>query len=303
MWFWLESPCVQTTLDEVYPEAQYSSMCVIPDTQKAHRFCLLDYNGQHNFRSNFVMKKTKTIRQGSAALALVLTFLFGVPLMADTIELADGSIIEGDFVGSSNGIIMFNTGDGIEAYPEDQVTGVFFSSGVQTAAAQASAPQRPITTVPAGTRLVIRTVEDVDTRRHQAGHRFRGQLENAITVDGVTVAPRGTFVHGVISAASSGGNVAGSANLSMEFTDLLIDDDLYPIATTAMQAQSANEAGRTVRRTARASAVGALVDGKSGARTGMKVGAGVSVLTSGASINVPRGTLLETTLRTPLVIQ
>jgi hypothetical protein len=185
----------------------------------------------------------------------------------------------------------------------DQVAGVFFSSGAENAAAQASAPPAPTLTVPVGTRLVIRTVEDVDTRRHSAGHRFRGQLENAITVDGVTVAPRGTFVHGVIAAASRSGNMAGSANLSMEFTDLLINDDLYPIATTAMQAQSANEAGRTVRRTARAAAVGALIDGSSGARTGAKVGAGVSILTSGASINVPRGTLLETTLRTPLVIQ
>jgi hypothetical protein len=150
---------------------------------------------------------------------------------------------------------------------------------------------------------VIRTVEDVDTRRHGAGHRFRGQLENAITVDGVTVAARGSFVHGVIAAASSAGNVAGSASLSMEFTDIVINDDLYPIATTALQSQTAGEGGRTVRRTARAAAVGALIDGSSGARTGAKVGAGVSILTSGASINVPRGTLLETSLRTPLVVQ
>lgn len=249
------------------------------------------------------MKKIMAIRQSTAVFTALVTIFLGAPLMADTLELSDGSILEGDFVGSSNGVIMFNTGDGIEAYPEDQVAGVFFSSGAENAAAQASAQQSPVITVPVGTRLVIRTVEDVDTRRHQAGHRFRGQLENAIVVDGVTVAPRGAFVHGVISAASSAGNVAGSASLSMEFTDVVINDDLYPIATTALQSQSANEAGRTVQRTARAAAVGALIDGKSGARTGMKVGAGVSVLTSGASINVPRGTLLETTLRTPLVVQ
>jgi len=249
------------------------------------------------------MTKTQVLRQGTVFLTTIVTFLFGGLLMADTLELSDGTILEGDFVGSSNGIIMFNTGDGIEAYPEDQVAGVFFSSGAENALAQASAPPAPVLTVPAGTRMVIRTVEDVDTRRHGAGHRFRGQLENALVADGVTVAPRGTFVHGVIVAASSAGNVAGSASLSMEFSDILINDDLYPLATTALQAQSANEAGRTVQRTARAAAVGALIDGKSGARTGMKVGAGVSVLTSGASINVPRGTLLETSLRTPLVVQ
>ena len=249
------------------------------------------------------MNNTQILRRGAACLTMIATFFFGASLMADTLELSDGTILEGDFVGSSNGVIMFNTGDGIEAYPEDQVAGLFFSSGAENAAAQASAPPAPALTVPVGTRLVIRTVEDVDTRRHGAGHRFRGQLENAIVVDGVTVAPRGTFVHGVIVAASRSGNVAGSANLSMEFTDLLINDDLYPIATTALQSQSANEAGRTVRRTARAAAVGGLIDGSSGARTGAKVGAGVSILTSGSSINVPRGTLLETSLRTPLVVQ
>ena len=48
-------------------------------------------------------------------------------VLADTIELADGSLLEGDFVGSSNGIIMFNTGEGIEAFPEDEVVGMWFS--------------------------------------------------------------------------------------------------------------------------------------------------------------------------------
>ena len=249
------------------------------------------------------MNNIKYLRKLTFALAAVFASVLVLPLMADTLELADGSILEGDFVGSSNGVIMFNTGDGIEAFPEDQVAGMYFSSGAQNAVAQAAAPQRPITTVPVGTRLVIRTVEDVNSRQHKVGHRFRGQLENAIAVDGVTVAPRGTFVHGVVASSSQAGNLAGSSSLSMEFTDLMINDDLYPIATTALQSQTAPEAGRTLGRTARAAALGGLIDGKSGARTGMKVGAGVSLLTSGSSINVPRGTLLETTLRTPLVIQ
>ena len=233
-------------------------------------------------------------------LFIALAILVSAPLMADSIELADGTVLEGDFVGSSNGIIMFDTGEGIEAYPENDVVGVFFSSGVESAEAMTQAPS---ITAPAGTRLVIRTVESVDTRQHKAGHRFRGQLEGAIVVDGVTVAPRGTIVHGVISSASLSGRVAGSSQLSMEFTDIMIDDQLFPIATTGLSAQTGGEAGRTIARSARAAAIGGLIDGSSGARTGAKVGAGVSILTSGASINVPRGTLLETTLRTPLVIQ
>ncbi len=233
-------------------------------------------------------------------LAAVFAIFISSPILADSIELSDGSVLEGDFIGSSNGVIMFDTGEGIEAYKEDEVLGVFFSSGVDAAEAEA---QAPALTVPVGTRLVIRTVENVNTQQHGAGHRFRGQLEGAIVVGGVTVAPRGTFLHGRISSSKQSGRVVGNSELTLEFTDIMIDDQLFPIATSGLMAQTGPEAGRTVARSARTAAVGGLIGGSKGAKKGAKIGAGVSILTSGASINVPRGTLLETTLRTPLVIQ
>jgi hypothetical protein len=49
-------------------------------------------------------------------------------------------------------------------------------------------------------------------------------------------------------------------------------------------------------------AVGGLAGGSSGAKKGVKVGASVSLLTKGESLNVPAGTILETTLRVPLNI-
>ena len=232
--------------------------------------------------------------------SMLLTLGIGGPAAADSIELADGTVLEGDFVGSSNGIIMFDTGEGIEAFPEDEVVGVFFSSGVATAQAEVNASTR---TVPAGTRLVIRTTDTVDSSQHSAGHRFRGQLEGAIVVDGVTVIPRGTFVHGRLISASSSGRAVGSSELSMEFTDLMLDDVLVPISTSGLQAQSGNEAGRTVGRTARSAAIGGLIGGSSGARTGAKVGVGASILTRGSSINVPRGTILEVNLAAPVSVQ
>ena len=236
-----------------------------------------------------------------AAGTLLLILLAGYSL-ADTLELADGTIIEGDFVGSSNGIVMFNTGDSIEAYTEDQVVGIFLSSGVATAQALAATPEPSSVVVPAGTRLVIRMVDSIDSRRHSAGHKFRGQLEGALVSDGVTVAPRGTFMYGTITSAKQSGRMAGSSELAMEFTDIMIDDQLYPLATDGLVARTGGEAGRTVGRTARSAAIGGLIGGSSGARTGAKVGVGASLLTSGQSLNIPAGTLLETALRVPLQI-
>jgi hypothetical protein len=242
------------------------------------------------------MKRITTLLTGVLA-----TFAAGL-LIADTLELADGTLLEGDFVGSSNGIIMFDTGDGIEAFPESEVIGVFFSSGVNTAEKLMQAGASGQITVPAGTRLVIRTSDAIDSSRHGAGHRFRGQLEGALVVDGVTVAARGTFVHGRVAQAQQARRATGSSELSVEFTDIMIDDQLFPISTGGLTAQTGNEAGRTVGRTARAAAVGGLIGGSSGARTGARVGVGASILTSGASVNIPRGTIVETTLSAALTV-
>ncbi len=234
--------------------------------------------------------------------ALICSTLLATSMVmqADTLELADGTLLEGDFVGSSNGIIMFNTGEQIEAYPEADIVGIFLSEGVANRSRQQEEPS--VLTVPAGTRLVIRTTDYIDSSRHGVGHRFRGQLESAIPVNGQTVIPRGTMVHGRITQASQSGRLAGSTSLAIEFTDIMLDDQLFPIRTSDLKAQGANEAGRTVGRTARAAAIGGLIDGKSGARTGAKVGAGTSLITRGATISVPRGTILETRLDAPLTI-
>ncbi len=233
----------------------------------------------------------------------LVTLLATGSLLADTLELADGRLLEGDFVGSSNGIIMFDTGEGIEAFPEAEVVGMWFSSGVATREAESGqAGPAPTVSVPAGTRLVVRMSDSVDSSRHRTGHRFRGQLESAVVVDGVTVLPRGSTVHGQIMSAQQSGRAVGSSSLSLAFTDVMIDDVLHPISTEGLNARTSGEGGRTVGRTARAAAIGGLIDGRSGARTGAKVGAGASILTRGASVNVPRGTIVETSLRVALVL-
>jgi hypothetical protein len=177
----------------------------------------------------------------SLIIAAFATVVCGVSI-ADTIELYNGTILEGDFVGSSNGIVMFDTGDGIQAFPEDQVVGIFLSSGVAAAEAYYAAGDPNSVTLPAGTRLVIRTSDDIDSNRHSAGHRFRGQLEGALVVDGVTAVARGTFVHGRITQAQQAGRMVGSSELAVEFTDLMVNDVLVPISTGGLSAQTQGEA-------------------------------------------------------------
>jgi hypothetical protein len=231
--------------------------------------------------------------------ALATALVTASAAFADTLELADGTLLEGDLVGSSNGIIMFNTGDSIEAYPESEVVGIYLSDGVATR--QQEQQQQPATiTVAEGTRLVIRMSETLDSKRHSSGHKFRGQLESALVVNGVTVARRGSTVYGRILSAKQAGRLAGASDMTVEFTDLLVDDQMHSMRTQGLKAQGGNEAGRTAGRTARAAALGGLYGGSSSAKKGAKIGLGASIVTSGSSINIPAGTLVETNLAAPL---
>ncbi len=234
---------------------------------------------------------------------LAATSLLAVSLAnADTLELADGTLLEGDMVGSSNGIIMFNIGDSIEAYPESEVVGIYLSDGVKTRQQEQQQQRASTITVAEGTRLVIRMSETVDSKRHSSGHKFRGQLESALVVNGVTVARRGSTVYGRILSAKQAGRLAGSSDMTIEFTDLLVDDQMHSMRTQGLKAQGGNEAGRTAGRTARAAALGGLYGGSSSAKKGAKVGLGASLITSGSSINIPAGTLVETNLATSLTL-
>jgi len=214
----------------------------------------------------------------------------------------DGTVIEGSYLTSNDDYFIFEAGGSVSVHPVDEVAALLRSEGVEELA-QEEPPEPEVLTVPAGTRLMITLSETVDSNRHRAGHRFRGQLEGDLVVDGITIVRRGSDVFGQIDEARQARRVAGQSELSIQFTDIMIDGQIFPIATRGMQAQTGGEAARTAGRTARAAAIGGLMGGRSGARTGAAVGAGASILTSGASINIPAGTLVETTLDAPLTVQ
>jgi hypothetical protein len=154
--------------------------------------------------------------------------------------------------------------------------------------------------VPAGTTFMVRTREALDTGRHRAGHKFTAVLEGDLVANGTVAAPRGSTVYGELTEAKQAGRLAGKSEMTITFTGLMINNQIRPMQTGAVQAVSESGSGRdTVGKVAGGAIIGGLIDGKSGARTGAKVGGGVAVLTRGASINIPAGTLLEVPLAAP----
>jgi hypothetical protein len=155
-------------------------------------------------------------------------------------------------------------------------------------------------TAPAGTHLMVQMTQTINSRQHSVGQQFTAVLEGDMVVNGTVIAPHGTRVYGRLIQAKQAGRVAGRSAMTIELTQMLINNQRKPIQTSNVQAvASSGSARNTAGRTARGAAAGGIIGGRNGARTGAKVGAGVSVLTRGKSINIPAGTLLDFTLAAP----
>ncbi len=145
-------------------------------------------------------------------------------------------------------------------------------------------------TVPAGTHLMLRITDTVNSRAHGEGHRFTAELEGDLVVNGMVVAPRGSKIYGQLVKSKQSGRLRGRSKMTITFTHLTINGQLKPIQTSNIQTVAdKGSAGDTVGKTARGAAIGALADGKKGARKGAKIGLGVAILTAGRSCQHPFG--------------
>lgn len=177
------------------------------------------------------------------------------------------------------------------------ITGAFLA---HSGAAQqpAPAPAGRIT-VPAGTGVIVRTVDPIDSKNNSAGYRFMVTLEADLVAEGKVVAPRGSQGFGILSQAQESGRAVGKSQLTVELTSIVINGQPLPVVTQTVQKESQSTTRKSARRTAIGAGIGAIVDGGDGAKTGAIIGASVSVITKGEQVSIPAGSVLEFRLLAP----
>lgn len=159
-------------------------------------------------------------------------------------------------------------------------------------------------TVPAGTRLLIRMTDSVDTSRNRVGAIFTAELQTNLQVGTDVVAPAGTVVHGRLANATGAGRAVGRSDLQLELADIVINGTAFPIVSSDYSVQGGRASTETVGRTLRGVGLGAAMGAFSGsAARGAGMGAtaagAASVIGRGEQINIPRGTILEFRLEEP----
>jgi len=173
-----------------------------------------------------------------------------------------------------------------------------------TSAAQAKA------TVPAGSRILIRTTDDIDSSKQKTGHRFTATLETNLQADSTVVAPRGATVYGQLTAAQSAGRLKGSSQLTLELTDIVINGTAYPLLTSSYEMRGKGEGKQTAKKAAGGAGLGALIGGIAGGGTGVAIGAvagaaggtALGATKKGEQIVVPSESLLEFRLQQPVTL-
>ena len=244
---------------------------------------------------------------------------------ADTLELRDGRVITGRFLGGTAAVVRFEVRGNVETYNVPSIVALTFTNdyGNGAAAAPAAAPAYAssavpqgaatpdgMITVPAGQSMLVRMIDSVDSEKNHIGDIFHASLETDLFVNGTLVARKGTDIYGRLAEAQQAGHLSGSAELQLELTRMVINGRDYPLVSSDYTLQGKgrgkNTAEKVVGGAALGTIIGAIAGGGKGAAIGAGAGAGtgaaVNVLTRGQQIKVPSETLLEFRLQQPATV-
>jgi len=237
---------------------------------------------------------------------------------ADSLELKNGSLINGKFMGGTESEISFQVGSSVQKYHLADIDWLKFDSG--TAVSKMPAPENPLPndpatvagmntpayiTIPAGTRISVRTIDRIDSAKNRVGDRFEASLAEPLTVNGNEVVPKGADVYGRLAESKTSGTFTGRSELQLELTGIVVNGQTVPLVTGEYEVSGKSRGASTAKRTVGVGALGAIIgaiaDGGKGAAIGAGagggLGAGSEIITKGDQVKVPSETLLDFTLQ------
>jgi len=258
-----------------------------------------------------------------AALALLL--FFGGAASADTLELKDGRVLKGKYLGGTQVVLRFEISGEVQTFNTNDIVALTFTGNAGAtppvvapapAAAPVAVPAPSMAsadgsvTIPAGQSLLVRMVDGVDSAKSNVGEVFHASLETDLVIGNSVVARKGTDVYGRLAEAKEAGHISGSSELQLELTRIVIDGRDYPVVSSDYTLQGKGRGKNTAEKVGGGAALGAIIGAIAGGGKGAAIGAGVGagaggavqVLTRGQQVKVPSETLLEFRLQQPATV-
>ena len=182
-----------------------------------------------------------------------------------------------------------------------------------TAATPAVPPPPPPVkkvTVPSGTTMAIRLVDELDSETAQPGQTFKATLDSPLSVDGDVVLAAGYDVQGHVIDVKSAGKFAGKSELVLQLDRISVGGKSYSIETDQYRRDGSSRGKNTAEKVGAGAAIGAIIGGIAGGGKGAAIGAaagggvggGVQAVTKGQQINLPSETVLNFSLQSSLTV-
>jgi len=134
-------------------------------------------------------------------------------------------------------------------------------------------------TVPAGTRITVRTDSQINSASAHVGQSFHANLVKDLVVDGKTIAKAGALAKGKVTYAKSSGRLHAPGQVTIRLTSIqFADGKTLAVSTSGFHAEGKSHTKSNVTKigggAAAGALIGALAGGGKGALIGTAVGAG-----------------------------
>ena len=266
---------------------------------------------------------------------VALGLFFAGLAAADTLELKDGRVLNGRYLGGTQAVLRFEINGEVQTFNTSEIVAITFTGGSASYAPAAAPPPAsapaPVAqpsqfasapapaasaapgvtiTLPIGQSLLVRMIDSVDSSKNHVGDVFHASLETDLTVGDTVVARKGADVYGRLANAQEAGHISGSSELQLELTRIVIDGRDYPVVSSDYTLEGKGRGKNTAEKVGGGAVLGAIIGAVAGGGKGAAIGAGVGgaaggavqVLTRGEQVRVPSETVLEFRLQQPTIV-
>jgi hypothetical protein len=176
---------------------------------------------------------------------------------------------------------------------------------------RAEAEKEKSETLTAGTGLVGALQSTIDTGRNKVGDKVTLRTQQEVRVNEVVVVPAGSTINGEVTHVDPAGRVAGGAELTLRFVELVMPDGKsYSISAVPIRMKGKGDAKESAVEIGGGAVAGGIIGGilggsddiAKGAAAGAAVGTGVAVATKGDQIVLPAGQKIRVSLDGPVTI-
>ncbi len=176
-------------------------------------------------------------------------------------------------------------------------------------------PVEAVRTVPAGSRLVVRNNELIDSRTTAPGQKYSAVIEaNVVDTAGHVVIPVGSPATLVVRSASHQGQIQGQSELALDIDAVSVAGKRYRVETGDIVERGAAGLGenkRTAKFLGGGTALGALLGAAAGGGRGAAIGAlsgaaagtATQAITRGHGVRVAPETLMTFRLESPIRVR